>query len=180
MTYHRLVTSALLLPGLALAGCVGQADVEVEQDTASAIGEASADLAPDLWLWRSSSGSGKCIGTANSGSMINGTRLVVWDCHGHMDQRWVITQTGLLRNIDSGKCIGTENSGSMANGTRLVVWDCHGHPDQRWQLTATSLLMNPSGGKCVGTANGGSMSNGTELVVWDCHGHPDQLWSLFN
>jgi len=31
-------------------------------------------------------GSGKCIGLANLGSVANGTRHVLWDCHYHADQ----------------------------------------------------------------------------------------------
>ena len=32
--------------------------------------------------------SGKCVGLADNGSTANGTRLVLWDCHLHVDQRW--------------------------------------------------------------------------------------------
>ena len=30
----------------------------------------------------------KCVGLANNGSTANGTKLVLWDCHLHPDQRW--------------------------------------------------------------------------------------------
>jgi hypothetical protein len=118
--------------------------------------------------------SGKCVGTANMGSMENGTPLVIWDCHGNPDQQWTLTSETLLKNV-SGKCVGTANMGSMENGTPLVIWDCHGNPDQQWTLTSETLLKNVSG-KCVGTANMGSMENGTQLIIWDCHGNPDQRW----
>jgi Ricin-type beta-trefoil lectin domain len=131
--------------------------------------------APGGSEWLSMSGSNKCVGTASMGSMENGTRLVIWDCHGNPDQQWKITSETLLKNV-SGKCVGTSNMGSMENGTPLVIWDCHGNPDQQWKISET-LLKNVSG-KCVGTSNMGSMENGTSLVIWDCHGNPDQQWKI--
>jgi hypothetical protein len=85
--------------------------------------------------WISMSGPPKCVGTANNGSMVNGTPLVIWDCHGNPDQRWTLTSEHLLENV-SNKCVGTADNGSMQNGTRLVMWDCHGNPDQRWMLSS--------------------------------------------
>jgi hypothetical protein len=66
--------------------------------------------------------------------MENGTPLLLWDCHGNPDQRWVLTPEGLLKNQFAGKCVGLDNRGSTANGSGLIVWDCHGNPDQRWSI----------------------------------------------
>jgi hypothetical protein len=122
----------------------------------------------------------QCVGTANNGSMANGTEAILWDCHGNFDQRWHLTTDGLIKNALSGKCIGLANKGSLQNGTPLVVWDCHGHPDQHWVSNKTgadsftgTLHNQYATDKCIGLANNGSMDNGTGLVVWDCHGHAD-------
>ena len=40
---------------------------------------------------RSAAGAAKCVGLADNGSTANGTRLVLWDCHGHADQQWFRT-----------------------------------------------------------------------------------------
>jgi hypothetical protein len=34
------------------------------------------------------SNSTKCVGLADNGSTVNGTRLVLWTCHGNPDQSW--------------------------------------------------------------------------------------------
>ena len=149
--------------------------------TACAVEEddlATSEEALVVPLWRSRFDTSRCVGTANGGSQVNYTRLVVWDCHGFADQQWQIQPDGRIRNALSGKCIGTENGGSMVNYTALVVWDCHAGADQRWRLLDNGQLQNVYSGKCIGTANGGSMVNYTHLVVWDCHGGGDQRWQF--
>lgn len=137
------------------------------------IGEALAQPPPRSWF---SSTSGKCLGTANFGSMANGTPLIVWDCHAGTDQRWILQGERII-NTFSGKCVGTANFGSMENGTPLIVWDCHDGSDQKWVLHGDSVR-NRISGKCLGTANFGSMANGTQLIVWDCHSGSDQRWRI--
>jgi hypothetical protein len=36
---------------------------------------------------------GKCVGLAERGSTVNGTQLVIWDCHLHADQQWQMAAT---------------------------------------------------------------------------------------
>ncbi|MEU1390679.1 MULTISPECIES: RICIN domain-containing protein [unclassified Nonomuraea] len=129
--------------------------------------------------------SAKCIGLANNGSTANGTKLVLWDCHGGVDQSWFGRSDVSIRSFaGTNKCVGLANNGSTANGTSLVLWDCHGHNDQRWVLTPTFdgnhhyLIRNSKSGKCAGLANNGSTANGTSLVLWDCHQGADQRWVL--
>ncbi|MCZ4121538.1 RICIN domain-containing protein [Streptomyces sp. H39-S7] len=144
-------------------------------------GTASADAQADSYLWHSLAASHKCVGLANNGSTANGTALVIWDCHGHPDQRWTSGPSGgasaFYSQAGANKCVGLANNGSTANGTPLVIWDCHGHPDQQWYASVNnSLRSNAAVNKCIGLANNGSTANGTPLVIWDCHGHPDQQW----
>ncbi|MFI6316636.1 RICIN domain-containing protein [Nonomuraea sp. NPDC050556] len=145
-------------------------------------GAAQAD--PSTNIRTSASFSAKCIGLADNGSTANGTRLVLWDCHGGIDQYWFGRSDHSIRSLaNSGKCVGLANNGSTANGTKLVLWDCHGHNDQIWAFTPAGdarsyQIRNFPSGKCVGLANNGSTANGTSLVLWDCHGGPDQGWLL--
>ncbi|WP_455410034.1 RICIN domain-containing protein [Streptomyces hiroshimensis] len=41
-----------------------------------------------MGLIQSLAAANKCVGLADNGSTANGTRLVIWDCHGNYDQRW--------------------------------------------------------------------------------------------
>ncbi|GAA0347678.1 RICIN domain-containing protein [Streptomyces olivoreticuli] len=152
---------------------------------ANAIGLAASG--PDMQgtnLWYSLAANNKCVGLANGGSTANGTELVVWDCHGHLDQRWTNFQSGSGWAIASlaadNKCVGLADGGSTANGTRLVLWNCHGHRDQQWHsITGDDLIYsNAADNKCIGLADGGSTANGTRLVLWNCHGHRDQQWRI--
>ncbi|MFG1961963.1 RICIN domain-containing protein [Nonomuraea sp. NPDC049028] len=147
---------------------------------------AHADQYPSTYIRSNASSSAKCIGLANGGSVDNGTLLVLWDCHYHVDQYWHGNADASIRSrAGTNKCVGLANGGSVDNGTPLVLWDCHGHPDQQWKFANVSgnvyairSLAAPD--KCVGLANRGSTTNGTWLVLWDCHGNPDQQWQLPN
>ncbi|WP_344117566.1 trypsin-like serine protease [Streptomyces blastmyceticus] len=172
------------------AGCFGS-----DETRTGAVGSRLDDIGPWIretvsqgtdarFTWRSLAvpDQNKCVGLANAGSTVNGTELVLWDCHKHADQWWTVDpETHLLHSLAGpGRCVGLADAGSTKNGTHLVVWDCHGRSDQRWQLlddyTVRSLAADPPTRKCVGLANGGSTANGTPLVLWDCHRNPDQRW----
>ncbi len=129
----------------------------------------------------------KCVGLADRGSTANGTALVLWDCHFHLDQFWYFrdddqTFRSYATGYPAGKCVGLADKGSTANGTSLVLWDCHGTADQRWRRADRGdgrvNLINTASGRCVSLANRGSTVNGTLLVLWDCHGTADQRWIL--
>ncbi|OHV42371.1 hypothetical protein CC117_12500 [Parafrankia colletiae] len=133
----------------------------------------------------SAAGNEKCVGLADRGSTVVGTRLVLWDCHYHPDQLWHgVPGLGLVVSVAlDSRCVGLDGGGSTVNGTRLVLATCdNGRSDQKWEFyglgDGTYLLRNSPTRRCVGLADRGSTANGTELVLWDCHRNPDQRWAF--
>lgn len=183
-------TTLRSLAGLAFALAFAATSMSPAVAATAGSGAAATPATALVTIESGASSSRKCIGLANNGSIANGTRLVLWDCHGGADQTWyfenrfgrIDLRSGVPGYGISGKCVGTANSGSTANGTELVIWDCHGGADQNWAWATFAdgsvELYNVPSSKCAGLANSGSTTNGTRLVVWDCHAHPDQHWWL--
>lgn len=64
----------------------------------------------------------------------NGTRVVIWDCHGGTNQKGNVNSDGTIVNVSSGLCLDACNA-DHANGTKLVLWSCNGQDNQRWSQT---------------------------------------------
>ncbi|GAA2148938.1 ricin-type beta-trefoil lectin domain protein [Glycomyces algeriensis] len=76
---------------------------------------------------------GKCLDAEGSGTA-DGTRAILWDCHGGANQKWNVNANGTITNAQSGKCLDADSRGT-ANGTRIILWSCNGGTNQRWTLT---------------------------------------------
>ncbi len=70
---------------------------------------------------------GKCVeAPANAGS---GTQARIWDCTGGDNQKWNLTATGTITNVQTGLCL---NSTSTNNGAAVTVATCNNSTGQRW------------------------------------------------
>ncbi len=70
---------------------------------------------------------GKCLDVpANAGS---GTQARIWDCNGGDNQKWNITTTGTITNVQTGLCLNSTNNN---NGASVTVATCQGGAGQRW------------------------------------------------
>ncbi|EWC59771.1 Cytochrome c551/c552 [Actinokineospora spheciospongiae] len=111
---------------------------------------------------------GRCLDVKDQATT-NGTRAILWDCHGGANQRWTTGTDGTLRSL--GKCLDVE-AGGTADGTRVILWDCHGRANQRWTADADGTLR--SLGKCLDAR---TAANGALLVVTTCAGSATQKWT---
>jgi hypothetical protein len=75
---------------------------------------------------------GKCLDAEGSGSA-DGTKAILWDCHGGANQRWNVNANGTITNAQSGKCLDADSRGT-ANGTKIILWSCNGGTNQQWTL----------------------------------------------
>jgi hypothetical protein len=114
---------------------------------------------------------GKCLDAAG-GSSANGTRIILWPCHGGANQRWKVMASGLVIGI-GGKCLDALG-GNSANGTPVILWSCHRGDNQLWEITNNRELLG-IGNKCLDVSGGGS-ANGSPIILWTCHGGPNQRW----
>ena len=74
---------------------------------------------------------------ANTGSTSNGTKLIIWNCHGGQNQQWRLNPDGSIGSVQSGKCVdvtGGDKPEGNVNGTQLELYDCNDDANQAWSL----------------------------------------------
>jgi hypothetical protein len=76
----------------------------------------------------------RCLDAEAAGTA-NGTRLIIWECHGGANQQWTRTASGELRGLQSGRCVDVLGA-RTANLTDVWLWDCLGAPNQQWDRRA--------------------------------------------
>jgi alpha-galactosidase len=118
-------------------------------------------------------GSGRCL-DVNGASQVNGTRVVIWDCHGQSNQQWTSTGVGELR-VFGNKCLDVNNNGT-ADGTSVIIWDCNGQNNQKWRFNTDGSITALGANKCL-DVSGASTANGANLQIWTCNGAANQRWN---
>jgi hypothetical protein len=109
----------------------------------------------------------------------SGTQLIVYDCQGQANQRFVLTG-GTIRPANAQTLCVTPSGPDPTLGARLVLAACDGSAAQQFvsephQAAVFTELQAGNTGKCM-DINGGSMSNGTAVLAWDCTGNTNQKW----
>lgn len=118
--------------------------------------------------------SGKCVDNSGS-STTDGNPIILWPCHGNVNQRFTVQGDGTLRV--QGKCLDV-TGGAVADGTKIELWTCNGGGAQQWLYRADGTLLNPQSGKCLDITGGGS-ADGTRLEIWPCGSNQlNQLFAL--
>jgi hypothetical protein len=74
----------------------------------------------------------KCL-DANGNGTANGTAVIIWDCHGALNQQWNLNTDGTITSAQSGLCLDANNA-ATTNGTKLILWSCTGGTNQKWTL----------------------------------------------
>jgi alpha-galactosidase len=112
--------------------------------------------------------SNRCLDDPGSATA-DGTRLVVHDCDGGLNQTWTISPAGpvTLRLAGVTKCLD-------ASGGRAVINACDGSGGQNWSFTRDGTLS--SGGNCVDVGNH-KTGNLSPVLVWPCNSGLNQRWS---
>jgi hypothetical protein len=117
---------------------------------------------------------GKCMDDP-SGRASSGTNVVLWECHGGNNQKWLLHEDGTIRSaIDSSMCLDLANSNTN-NGNGILIWECHGGANQRW-IVDGALLRSSVNETKVFDVFGGNTANGTRIQIWDSHGGANQQW----
>ncbi|MCF2858380.1 RICIN domain-containing protein [Pseudoalteromonas sp. SMS1] len=95
----------------------------------------------------------------------NGQDVVVHDCHGGSNQKWLFTNEGKVRSkMNYNKCLDYRNF-ATSNGERLMVWDCNTSPTQAFTYANSQLKTVLAPSRCVDAP---SAQNGTRTHLWDC------------
>jgi hypothetical protein len=104
----------------------------------------------------------------------NGTRVILWDCHGGANQRF--THTGGQLRVYGSKCLDVD-SGRDVNGGVVHLWDCQsGNGNQQW-VRVEDRWQWAGHNKCLDVTEG-QFTNGTRIQIWDCTpGNNNQRWN---
>ncbi|GIJ51431.1 alpha-galactosidase [Virgisporangium aliadipatigenens] len=117
-----------------------------------------------------SASSGRCLDVPDSATA-NGTRPVIWDCHGNANQQW--TRNGeALQSL--GKCLDAPTNATA--GTFVQLWDCNGGANQRWNLNADGTISNQQSALCL-DVDRNLTANGTGVLLWSCGAAANQRWT---
>jgi hypothetical protein len=121
-----------------------------------------------------SEASGKCLDVIG-GSRTAGTGVVIYPCHGLVNQAFSIPAPGTTGEIRvyGDLCLQPQTGGG-ANGDAAVTAACTGAAAQRWSRTAAGEL-RAADGRCLDVL-GGLTDDLTTVWTWDCVGGPNQRW----
>jgi predicted chitinase len=113
--------------------CLG---VESQKWTTTAAGEIRVTI----------SGVTRCL-DAFDGGTANGTKLIIWNCQGSGNQKFVHNGNNSVTATKSGRCLDIQGS-NPAYDTPVVLWDCKngGNGSQTWTPNGTP---NPPSGTFV-------------------------------
>jgi hypothetical protein len=83
---------------------------------------------------------GRCLDVPGS-TVVPGTPMIVWECHGGRNQRWNFSwYDGTLRtSLDNGMCLD-DASGNTRPGTPVDIWPCGFRANERWFTQSVGLV----------------------------------------
>lgn len=116
---------------------------------------------------------GKCM-DAEGASSSNGTNIVLWQCNGGNNQKWLMDETGRFHSaMDYSKCLDIEGANS-SNGANVILWKCHNNLNQQWYWDG-NMIRSKMNGKAI-DVEGASSSNGANILMWPPNGNANQQW----
>jgi hypothetical protein len=127
---------------------------------------------PQDKMWRGGyklvrDGSNKCLDRS-------GDSLLLWDCHGKENQRFIFDQESLKVQ---GQCADIYG-GNVREGEAVGVYGCHGKANQRWTYDNKSRLIRISGTNvCLDSQGNG---NDYKIVTANCNRWGVARWNLQN
>ncbi len=116
----------------------------------------------------------KCL-DVEGGKVVEGARIIGFDCHAGVNQRFDITMKGGVIKV-GGLCLDASNA-SFDNGAELILWRCHGGTNQNWIYDQTKNRLLNYYEKCVDLEGGATFwQNRQRAFLWDCNNLPNQKW----
>jgi hypothetical protein len=115
--------------------------------------------------------SGECI-DVRDGLTVDGTPIVVFQCHGSANERWFIRNGVISESF--GSCLDVQG-GAPIEASPLILVTCNGTPSQRWSIVSGQIV--GIGGTCV-VETGGSPANLTPLILGSCTALSSKPWNV--
>lgn len=126
-----------------------------------------------------------CIGVSG-GQMVNGAKVILWQCSGTADQDWVAIPTDpfnqayyeIKNRKDPSKCLSVPNNW-QSPGLQLILWKCQSAAGQLWdvrQLDPLGVQVHNLASDLVIAVPGGRATNGAPIIQWTPSDSIDQTW----
>ena len=165
----RVLVAAVWALSIAAASCVADTRGDGERTEAD-LAAAAASVGAAITGVQS----GRCLDvTGNSAAA--GTPLIIYDCNGQANQRFVFTANGELRALDGTVCVQAEN-GATASGTRAVIAACNGQVGQQWRRNASGTITSAQTSLCL-DVKGNKTENLTPVQAYRCNGGANQRFT---
>ncbi|MBU3895658.1 ricin-type beta-trefoil lectin domain protein [Serratia rubidaea] len=118
--------------------------------------------------------SGRCLDVSGA-SNTNGTKIIIWDCHGAGNQQFVSTTNNELRlSSDTNMCIDMPESAT--SGSQLHISKCDLSKHQQFRRLPNGTYQGVQSGLCF-DVKGGVSANGTDVIAYTCNGNLNQVWT---
>jgi non-reducing end alpha-L-arabinofuranosidase len=117
------------------------------------------------------SSAGECI-DVRDGVTVDGTPIVLFQCHGSPNQRWFVGHGTIAESF--GSCLDVQDSEAVDQAPIILV-ACNGRPSQQWRVVDGKII--GIGDKCLDSA-GGAGGDLTPLVLAECQAIPSQRWTI--
>ncbi len=119
--------------------------------------------------------SGRCLDVPG-GNTEPRTPVIIYDCHGNINQQWEYTASGQLRTLGGTRCLDVRG-GSTEPSAIVQSYPCHGGANQKWTLNTDGSIVNAKSGLCL-TVIGAETANLTGVDMWQCQGAAHQKWKF--
>ena len=114
---------------------------------------------------------GECVYVQDGGT-VDGTPIVVVQCHGSPNQRWFVKSGVISENF--GSCIDVLG-GAPNEGSAIVLVSCTGTLSQQWSISEGRII--GLGNKCL-SETAGMTADQTPLILAGCNAGQGQQWTI--
>ena len=159
MTYHRLSRLLLIATTMAAAGVLGSSPATAAPPGGDAIKGVE---------------SGRCLDVSGN-IRTAGTPVIIYDCHGQINQQWTLTSAGELRVYDNTMCLDVAGQKTTAPA-RVQIYSCNSGANQRWVLHPDGTITGVQSGLCLDVTGRGT-GNLNGVGMWTCNGQTNQKWA---
>ena len=122
---------------------------------------------------------GMCM-DAQGDHKADGTKVFMYKCHGHENQRWTVTEAEKGESLivgAGGFCLDVRGTHSFKDGTPVQLWKCHYGGNQRFRVSQDGKIQEVASGKCLLATH---EKDGAAIVLDECGKWKHEKWHLTN
>ena len=123
----------------------------------------------------SASAAGHFCMDAEGNRKTDGTRVFMYPCHGHENQRWTVTTgaEGTSALIGTGGYCLDVRGAATGTGTPVQLWKCHFGKNQRFVIGSDGTIKEEGTGKCLQAS---ADKPAAAIIIAPCTGAVTEKW----